>query len=78
MKEPRGRSAINKDAVLQARLRLGLTQEEVQQECARRGQPVWNLSRMENGDLKWPTARTIRILAEVLELDVSDFFRAAA
>lgn len=78
MKKPRGRPPINKDVLLQARLRKGLTQEEVQAECARRDQPVWNLSRMENGELRWPNARTVRILAEVLELDVSDLFGAAA
>jgi transcriptional regulator with XRE-family HTH domain len=68
------RPPIKGEVILNARLTKGLTQEEVQQECARRGFPVFNLSRMENGDLKYPRPRALVVLAEVLDLEVRDLF----
>ena len=67
------RPPIRGEVIRDARLSQGLTQEEVQAECARRGTPVWNLSRMENGETRWPAPGALRILAEVLELKVRDF-----
>jgi transcriptional regulator with XRE-family HTH domain len=72
------RPPINPDVLLQARLAKGWTQEEVQEECARQGRPVYNLSRMESGELKWPTPRTLLALATALDLKVSDLFAEAA
>jgi transcriptional regulator with XRE-family HTH domain len=69
----RSRPPINGEVIRDARLAKGLTQEEVQQECARRGTPVTNLSRMESGDLKWPHPRVLLVLAEVFGLKVRDF-----
>lgn len=57
-----------------ARLSKGMTQEEVQQECARRGCPVFNLSRMENGETRWPRPRALLVLSEVLALELRDIF----
>lgn len=68
------RPPINGEVILNARLSKGMTQEEVQQECARRGRPVFNLSRMENGETKWPHPRVLLVLADVLDLKVRDFF----
>jgi transcriptional regulator with XRE-family HTH domain len=70
----RKRPPIRGDVIRDARLSKGLTQEQVQEECARRGTKVNNLSRMESGDLKWPNPRTLLALAEVLELNVPDFY----
>jgi transcriptional regulator with XRE-family HTH domain len=72
------RPPIRGEVIRDARLSKGMTQEEVQQECARRGTPVYNLSRMENGDTRWPHPRTLLALAEVLALEVRDFFADAA
>lgn len=72
------RPPISGEAILAARMRKGMTQEEVQQACAERGHPVWNLSRMESGAIKWPAARAIPVLAEVLGLDVEDMFQRVA
>ena len=71
------RPPINGEVIRDARLNKGMTQEEVQQECKRRGHPVFNLSRMENGDLKWPHPRALLVLADVLALEVRDFFADA-
>ena len=70
------RPPIRGEVIRDARLSKGMTQEQVQQECARRGTPVFNLSRMENGDLKWPSPRTLPVLADVLDLDVRDLYGA--
>ena len=72
------RAPVNGELIRAARIRKGMTLEEVQQECARRGVPVWNLSRMENGDLKWPHPRVIAIVADVLELDPDKMLGKAA
>ena len=69
---------IRGDVIRCARLSKGMTQEEVQQECARRGSPVYNLSRMENGGTRWPRPRSLLVLAEVLAMDVLDFFDSEA
>ena len=68
------RPPINGEVIRDARLSKGMTQEQVQQECASRGHQVFNLSRMENGDLRWPHPRALLVLAEVLDLKVRDFF----
>jgi transcriptional regulator with XRE-family HTH domain len=73
MRPPR-RPPIDGDAILAARLAKGMTQEEVQAECFRRGTKVCNLSRMENGDIKWPAPKVLPVLASVLALEVSDLF----
>lgn len=77
MKPPR-RPPINGEVIREARLRKGMTQEEVQQECAKRGHPVYNLSRMENGDLRWPHPRALLVLSEALAMEVTDFYAKAA
>jgi hypothetical protein len=59
-------------------MRKGMTQEQVQRECAERGVTLWNLSRIESGQLKWPHPRVIAVVAEVLELEPDQIFRAAA
>jgi len=77
MKPPR-RPPINGEVIREARLRKGMTQEEVQLECARSGHAVYNLSRMENGDLRWPHPRALLVLSEVLAMEVTDFYAKAA
>lgn len=68
------RPPIRGEVIRDARLSKGMTQEEVQQECAKRGTPVYNLSRMENGDLRWPSPRALLVLADVLEQNVLDLY----
>jgi transcriptional regulator with XRE-family HTH domain len=68
------RPPIRGEVIRDARLSKGMTQEQVQQECARRGTPVFNLSRMENGETKWPRPAALLILADVLEKDVRDLY----
>lgn len=68
------RPPINGEVLVAARLRKGMTQEEVQDECAKRGRPVNNLSRMENGGIRWPSPASLPVLAEVLDLEVRDLF----
>ena len=72
------RPAINGQVIRDARLRKGMTQEQVQDECEQRGRRVHNLSRMENGEIKWPTPRILPVLAAVLDLQVGDLFAEAA
>lgn len=72
------RPPIRGEVIRDARLSKGMTQEQVQQECAKRGMPVFNLSRMENGDLKWPSPRAVLALADVLEREVLDLYGEAA
>jgi len=72
------RPPINGDVLLAARLRKGLSQEEVQRQCAERGKPVHNLSRMESGAIKWPHASALPVLAEVLDLAVDEMFLGVA
>jgi len=59
-------------------MRKGLSQEEVQRRCAQRGKPVNNLSRMESGEIRWPSPSALPVLAEVLGLEVNQLFEAAA
>lgn len=61
---------IRGDVIIAARLRKGMTQEAVQEECLKRGTKVWNLSRMENGRLSRPDPKVFPVLAEVLDLEV--------
>jgi transcriptional regulator with XRE-family HTH domain len=68
------RPPINGDVILAARLRKGLSQDEVQRQCAQRGKPVNNLSRMENGQIRWPSPSTLPVLAEVLGLEFDQLF----
>jgi transcriptional regulator with XRE-family HTH domain len=68
------RPPLNGEVIREARLRKGLTQEEVQDECARRGRRVYNISRMENGEIRWPTPRILPVLAAVLDLQVGELF----
>ena len=72
------RPPIRGEVIRDARLSKGMTQEQVQQECAKRGTPVYNLSRMENGDLRWPNPRVLLALAEVFECEVRDLYSEAA
>ena len=76
MRPPR-RPPIDGDAILAARLRKGMTQEEVQAECLKRGTKVLNLSRLENGEIRWPAPKVLPVLASVLALEVSDLFEKA-
>ena len=71
------RPPLNGDVIREARLAKGMTQEEVQDECARRGRRVYNISRMENGEIRWPTPRILPVLAGVLDLQVGDLFAGA-
>jgi hypothetical protein len=66
------RPPLNPEKILAARMRKGLTQEDVQRECAARGVNVWNVSRMESGDLKWPHPRVVATIAEVLGIEVGE------
>ena len=69
------RPPLNGEVIREARLRKGMTQEEVQDECWRRGgRRVYNISRMENGEIRWPTPRILPVLAGVLDLQVGDLF----
>jgi transcriptional regulator with XRE-family HTH domain len=70
------RPPVNGEVIRDARLSKGMTQQEVQQACRDRGHRVFNLSRMENGELKWPHPHALLILAEVLDCKVSDFLAA--
>jgi transcriptional regulator with XRE-family HTH domain len=72
------RPPIRGEVIRDARLSKGMTQEEVQQECAKRGTPVSNLSRMENGDLRWPSPRALLVLADVLGREVLDLYGEVA
>lgn len=72
------RPPVNGQVIQAARIRKGMTLEDVQRECAKRGTPVWNLSRMENGGLRWPHPKVITVVAEVLGLDPDDMQKAAA
>lgn len=71
------RAPVKGEVIQAARIRKGMTLEEVQQECARRGVPVWNLSRMENGGLRWPHPKVIAVLADVLDLTSDEMLEAA-
>jgi hypothetical protein len=77
MKPPR-RPPVNPEVIREARLRKGMTQEQVQDECHRLGRRVYNLSRMESGELKWPSPQALPVLAEALGLKVDDLFTAQA
>lgn len=72
------RPPINGEVIQTARMRKGMTQEDVQRACAELGVPVWNISRMENGETRWPSPKALVVIAEVLDLNVTDFFAAAA
>jgi hypothetical protein len=72
------RPPVNGEVIQAARIRKGMTLEEVQQECAKRGTPVWNLSRMENGGLKWPHPKVIAVLTDVLDLEPGQMLAVAA
>ena len=63
------------DALLMARLELGLTQRDVADKCKALGRNVEdsNLSRYERG-LIVPGPRSLPVLAEVLGLAVGDLF----
>lgn len=71
------RPPVNGKVIQAARIRKGMTLEDVQRECAERGTPVWNLSRMENGTLRWPHPKVIAVVAEVLDLDPDEMQAAA-
>lgn len=71
MRPPR-RPPIDGDAILAARLCKGMTQEQVQDECARLGTRVWNLSRLEDGSVQRPDPRVFPVLAAVLGLEVHE------
>jgi transcriptional regulator with XRE-family HTH domain len=71
---PIQRPPVNGEVIREARLDKGMTQEEVQDECKRLGRRVHNISRMENGDTKWPSPRVFPVLARVLGLEIRDLF----
>lgn len=72
------RPPINGEAIQAARMRKGMTQEDVQRECVARGGFGGNVSRMESGETKWPHPRTIAALADVLGLEIEDLLIKAA
>jgi transcriptional regulator with XRE-family HTH domain len=72
------RPPIAGDVILAARLRKGMTQEQVQAECFKLGTKVNNLSRMENGDIKHPDPKVFPVLAAVLALEVDEMLVKAA
>jgi transcriptional regulator with XRE-family HTH domain len=72
------RPPINGQVLLKARMRKGLTQEAVQAECARRGQPVYNLSRWENGRTRWPSPPALKLVTDVLGLELEAVFQQPA
>lgn len=74
---PRKRPPIAPEVLRTARLRKGMTQEDVQRECIARGAPGGNVSRMELGVTKWPHPRTIAAITEVLGLTLEELCPAA-
>ncbi|WP_432158887.1 helix-turn-helix domain-containing protein [Streptomyces sp. bgisy153] len=64
--------------VKQGRLRCGMTLRDLAEKCAADGAPVGEstLSRIERG-LQVPRPKLRSVLAQVLQLDVSDFGSAA-
>ncbi|WP_171111286.1 MULTISPECIES: helix-turn-helix transcriptional regulator [unclassified Streptomyces] len=64
--------------VKQQRLRRGMTQQDLAEKCAQAGVPVdeSQISRIERG-IYTPRPKLRALLAELLELDVDDFGRAA-
>jgi transcriptional regulator with XRE-family HTH domain len=72
------RPPVNGEVIRAARIAKGMTLEDVQRECAGQGVPVWNLSRMENGRLRWPHPKVIAAVADVLGLNPEEMTRAAA
>jgi hypothetical protein len=73
-----GRPPVDGEAIRDARLRKGWTQEQLQVECASRGTPVWNVSRIESGSIRFPNPASLVALADALELDMADLFDKAA
>jgi transcriptional regulator with XRE-family HTH domain len=63
---------LNSKRIRNARLALGLTQEQVQERCAELNVPVYNISRMESGGLEHPAPRVLPVLAQVLGLEISE------
>jgi transcriptional regulator with XRE-family HTH domain len=63
------------EALLMARMRLGLTQRQVAGRCQALGQPVSdsNLSKYERGRVV-PSPRAIPVLARALRIEVEDLF----
>ena len=69
---------IDGKRIRRERLRLRMTQVEMCQACAERGYKLaeGNLSRIENGLIKWPALRGLPVIAEVLGVEVDDLWDA--
>ena len=77
-----GRSSappVSGEFVRQRRLLKCLTQADVARECSERG--YWMdqsyVSRIEGGEIRWPALKALPVLAEVLDVEVTDLFSAA-
>ncbi|MDX2681067.1 helix-turn-helix transcriptional regulator [Streptomyces sp. NY05-11A] len=64
-------------SVKRARLRRGMTQQDLAEKCAEAGAPVdeSHLSRIERG-IFMPRPRLRAVLAELLEIDIDEFDNA--
>ncbi len=74
-----GRSSappLNGKLIQKARLRMRLTQAELGRKCAEHGHELDQayISRIENGQIRWPTLKCLPVIAEVLGVEVDDLF----
>ena len=69
---------LNGEAIRQARVRRFLTQSEVQEQCAALGVDFERsgLSYIENGKVKRPSLKVVRVLAQVLGMEADEMFKA--
>ena len=81
---PSRRPALNAEAILHARIHKFLTQQEVAMQvsalCAEDGIKFdrSGLSYIENGKVERPNLKVVRALAQVLEMEAAELFKAAA
>ncbi len=68
---------LNGDAIRRARLFSGLTQLEVQERCAALGVKLdrSGLSYIENGSVKRPAPKVVKVLSEVLGIEPGDMYK---
>lgn len=68
---------LNGEAIRRARLFSGLTQLEVQERCAALGVKLdrSGLSYIENGAVKRPSPKVVKVLSQVLDIDQGDMFK---
>ena len=73
-----GAPPLDNLAILRARLRKGLTQAEVAEQCAALNVKIdrSGLSYIESGKVRWPHPKIAPVLAEVLGLELDDMFKA--